>query len=89
MARKADGESVEKKAVKPRKATATRRKLPQTSEATAKAVERAALLPCTEEQIRERAYFIYLERGGAPGDSMADWFQAKRELTCGATAARE
>jgi hypothetical protein len=33
-----------------------------------------------EEFIRERAYFIYLERGGAPGNPQADWLQAEREL---------
>lgn len=36
--------------------------------------------PPTEEQIRERAYFIYLERGGTGGDPHADWLQAEREL---------
>jgi hypothetical protein len=34
----------------------------------------------SDQQIRERAYFIYLNRGGAPGDPMADWLQAEREL---------
>ncbi|HMQ15340.1 MAG TPA: DUF2934 domain-containing protein [Phycisphaerae bacterium] len=33
-----------------------------------------------EELIRERAYFIYLERGGVPGNPHADWLQAEREL---------
>ncbi|MBU0616184.1 MAG: DUF2934 domain-containing protein [Planctomycetes bacterium] len=37
-------------------------------------------MPYTEAQIRERAYYIYLERGGAAGDPVADWFQAEREL---------
>ena len=32
------------------------------------------------EEIRHRAYEIYLARGGAPGDPMADWLQAEREL---------
>ena len=30
--------------------------------------------------IRKRAYFIYLARGGANGDANADWAQAEREL---------
>ncbi len=34
----------------------------------------------TEEQIRRRAYEIYLARGGKPGDPLQDWLQAKREL---------
>ncbi len=34
----------------------------------------------TEEDIRLRAYEIYLRRGCAPGDPAADWLQAEREL---------
>jgi len=35
----------------------------------------------TEEEIAVRAYHIYLERGGAEGDSTDDWLRAERELT--------
>ncbi len=34
----------------------------------------------TEQQIRQRAYEIYLMRDGAPGSPAADWLQAEREL---------
>ena len=34
-----------------------------------------------EENIRRRAYEIYLERGGEPGHDLEDWLQAERELT--------
>jgi len=34
----------------------------------------------TPEQIRQRAYEIYDSRHGAPGDEVADWLQAEREL---------
>jgi hypothetical protein len=34
----------------------------------------------TEEEIRRRAYEIYLDRSGAPGDPVADWLQAERSL---------
>lgn len=34
----------------------------------------------TTEQIRQRAYEIYVSRGGAPGDEVQDWLQAEREL---------
>ncbi len=34
----------------------------------------------THREIERRAYFIYLQRGGAPGDPVADWLQAEREL---------
>ncbi len=32
------------------------------------------------EEIRLRAYEIYLERGSLPGDELDDWLQAEREL---------
>jgi hypothetical protein len=38
-----------------------------------------AVLP-TEEQIQLRAYHIYLERNGAPGNPFEDWTRAEREL---------
>jgi hypothetical protein len=34
----------------------------------------------TQEEIALRAYHIYLERGGAPGDPMEDWLRAEQEL---------
>jgi hypothetical protein len=34
----------------------------------------------THEEIAMRAYEIYLERGGAPGDALEDWTRAEREL---------
>lgn len=41
---------------------------------------KAQVLP-TDDQIRERAYHIYLARAGAPGNPESDWIQAQRELT--------
>ncbi len=35
----------------------------------------------TDEQIRERAYELYLQRGGAPGLDVDDWLAAEQELT--------
>ena len=32
------------------------------------------------QEVQERAYQIYLGRGGVPGDSTLDWLQAEREL---------
>ena len=37
----------------------------------------------TEEEIAVRAYYIYLERGGAESNPTDDWLQAERELTEG------
>jgi hypothetical protein len=34
----------------------------------------------TTREIRDRAYFIYLARGGVNGDALADWARAEREL---------
>jgi hypothetical protein len=46
------------------------------------AEEREGLLDQTREQeIRNRAYEIYLQRGGQPGDELGDWLQAEGELT--------
>ena len=32
------------------------------------------------EEIRIRAYEIYMERGGQPGHELEDWLQAERDL---------
>ena len=37
----------------------------------------------THEQISLRAYEIYLERNGAPGDPHSDWLRAEAELSTG------
>lgn len=34
----------------------------------------------TREEIEQRAYQIYIERGGAQGQALQDWLQAEREL---------
>lgn len=34
----------------------------------------------TPEQIAERAYQRYVERGGEPGREVEDWLEAEREL---------
>jgi Protein of unknown function (DUF2934) len=41
---------------------------------------RAASIRPTTEEITLRAYQIYLERGGAPGNALDDWTRAEREL---------
>jgi hypothetical protein len=42
--------------------------------------ERSAANPAPEEEIKLRAYEIYLERGEEPGRDLEDWLQAEREL---------
>ena len=34
----------------------------------------------TDEEIRQRAYEIYLNRGATPSFELYDWLQAEREL---------
>ena len=41
------------------------------------------------EEIRLRAYEIYLERGDLPGDEIDDWLRAERELQKVALFARD
>ena len=44
--------------------------------------ERERLLHSTgEQEIRDRAYKIYLQRGAQPGYELEDWLQAERELS--------
>lgn len=50
---------------------------PETAEVSAGNVAR-------EEEIRRRAYQIYLERSEQPGRDLDDWLQAERELEGGA-----
>jgi hypothetical protein len=35
----------------------------------------------SEQEIRRRAYEIYLERRAQPGHELEDWLRAERELT--------
>jgi hypothetical protein len=39
-----------------------------------------AAVPLSHEQIALRAYHLYLERGGQPGDQFLDWVTAERQL---------
>ena len=36
--------------------------------------------PPTQDEIALRAYHIYLERKGTPGNPLEDWIRAEREL---------
>jgi hypothetical protein len=51
----------------------------KSSSAAAKKPRPVGVEPTTEE-IALRAYQIYLERGGAPGNALEDWTRAEREL---------
>jgi len=45
---------------------------------------RAAKPAPTREEIALRAYHIFLERRGAPGNAFEDWTRAERELLANA-----
>lgn len=51
----------------------------KTSSPAAKKPRANGFHPTTEE-IALRAYQIYLERDGAPGNALEDWTRAEREL---------
>ncbi|MFI5059557.1 MAG: DUF2934 domain-containing protein [Candidatus Acidiferrales bacterium] len=56
--------------------------MPKTKERSSSAARqpRTARTPPTREEIALHAYHIYLERGSAPGNELADWVRAEREL---------
>jgi hypothetical protein len=56
--------------------------MPKTMESLSPATQkpRTATHQPTQEEIALRAYLIYLQRGGAPGNEFEDWMQAEREL---------
>jgi hypothetical protein len=42
--------------------------------------------PSIDEQIRLRAYELYMERGAQPNDDLADWLRAERDIRLRAAA---
>lgn len=52
-------------------------------------VKAAALIEPTHEQIKRRAYEIYLSRNGRPGNAQLDWFEAEQQLRFAARRAAE
>jgi hypothetical protein len=56
---------------------------PQATSAHAETGEVSAGNLARDEEIRRRAYEIYLERGEQPGRELNDWLQAERELKGG------
>jgi hypothetical protein len=56
---------------------------PQATSTQAEAGEVSTENSARDEEIRRRAYEIYLERGEQPGRELDDWLQAERELERG------
>jgi hypothetical protein len=53
---------------------------PQATNTQAATREVSAVNSAREEEIRLRAYEIYIERGERPGGDLDDWLRAEREL---------
>jgi Protein of unknown function (DUF2934) len=51
--------------------------------AAPEATNRNQVVPSLEEQIRIRAYHLYLQRGGHGGSPEQDWLRAKEEISAG------
>ena len=56
------------------------KRVPALKPAATEAPRPGSLHATAEEEIRRRAYEIFLERGAGPGDALSDWLQAEREL---------
>ena len=56
---------------------------PQATSNQAETGEALVRNSATDQEIRHRAYEIYLERGEQPGRELDDWLQAERELKRG------
>ena len=81
---------VAKKSTRTRKTPVAPRRIPRAATQTAvKSEADVSVMRHTEAQVRERAYYIYLERHGRVGDAVADWYQAERELNRMVTGAGE
>jgi hypothetical protein len=52
-----------------------------TQRGTAVEERERSLRSTREQEIRNRAYEIYLQRGAQPGYEVEDWLQAERELS--------
>ena len=73
MARKTNGSTV---------STRKKKDLASTMPTNVSSIEegRQNLQERVEDEIRLRAYEIYLERNGSPGDEYQDWLSAEREV---------
>jgi len=58
----------------------TIRSTDSTQQGTALGEKERLLQSTSEQEIRNRAYEIYLQRGAQPGYEVEDWLQAEREL---------
>jgi hypothetical protein len=62
------------------KAAKTSEKASDTSTAPKRTRAKTVAPSMGEDDIRLRAYFLYIERGAAPGQELDDWFEAEKAL---------
>ena len=58
----------------------TTRRGPDLRRSATEVIRPGSLHSTPEQEIRRRAYEIFLERGSEPGHELSDWLQAEREL---------
>lgn len=51
-----------------------------TEQVSTPATDQSVPVAVSEEAVRTRAYYLYLERGAVPGRELDDWLQAEREV---------
>ena len=61
-------------------ATVSKKKIPSSALQMSSAESNAAKASISEEKIRQRAYELYMQRGGQHGRHADDWFRAEAEL---------
>lgn len=83
MARKKIGEGAATMTARPHQGSAGTGGLKMTSSFQAQGSRSTKSMSYSAEQIRERAYYIFLERQrlNQSGDSVSDWCQAEHELS--------
>src|SRR5688572_12609374 len=72
--------SVTKKAAKENPSGGSRPRWLDDRAAEARGPEATGKHPAIDEQIRLRAYELYIERGAQPNADLGDWLRAEREL---------
>lgn len=63
----------------PKKTTRTKKAVASASEHTETSPMNANTIP-VEEQVRQRAFELYQQRGGTGGTAQEDWLQAEMEI---------
>lgn len=91
MPRKKSGEGTTTTSARPRQSTISSSGLSMSGAMKTASSRVASKSCCSMEQIRERAYYIYLERQrrNQSGDPISDWCQAEQELNGSAIVTAE